>query len=353
MVCLNISPRVALVDERISITANNLRPLQRVTVQAWVEEGKAVFSSCGHFLADQQGQIHVSQHNSVGGTYKGVDNMGLFWSMNPVPGVSLQPILRKVDVMTPLVFRLSVMDDHIPFDDLQLPSSVVLATGELQRCYKHRTVRRIEVHVGSLRGTIFLPEGKGPFPGVLDMFGSTGGLVEFRAALLASRGFVSFALAYFNYDDLPSSLADVDFDYLLDAVHWLASHPHVKPGGIGVVGSSKGGEMAFLLGMATDKAWKNNAQILYLLGDDDAVWNTDHANTFVRSCPEEKRKNINLVTYPGGGHLIEPPYMPLYRAMYHPLLGSMVVMGGHPEAHAAAQEDAWRRLLHFIQKHVA
>ncbi|XP_071093405.1 acyl-coenzyme A thioesterase 2, mitochondrial-like [Haliotis cracherodii] len=336
--------------------------------------------------------------------------MGLFWSMNPVPGVSVKPILRKVDVMTPLVFRLSVMDDHIPFDDLQLPSSVVLATGELQRWYKHRTVRRIEVHVGSLRGTIFLPEGKGPFPGVLDMFGSTGGLVEFRAALLASRGFASFALAYFNYDDLPSSLADFDFDYLLDAVHWLASHPHVKPGGIGVVGSSKGGEMAFLLGMATDKvkvlvnisgpsfptfedvkksgeiywkgvkmdatkvkhteggvcikdaapyatevipAWKNNAQILYLLGDDDDVWKTDHANTFVRSCPEEKRKNIKLVTYPGGGHLIEPPYMPLYKALYHPLVGSMVVMGRHPEAHAAAQEDAWRRLLHFIQKHVA
>ncbi|XP_048251944.1 acyl-coenzyme A thioesterase 1-like [Haliotis rufescens] len=247
------------------------------------------------------------------------------------------------------------------------------------------------------------------------MFGSTGGLVEFRAALLASRGFVSFALAYFRYDDLPSSLADVDFDYFLDAVDWLSSHPSVQGEGIGVVGSSKGGELAFLLGMATDKvkvlvnisglpvysfedvkksgelywkgvsrfifsvditklkhtdegfytrdavpydsevipAWKNNAQILYLVGDDDGLWKTDHANTFIESCPKEKRKTIELVTYPGTGHLIEPPYMPVNRAQYHPLLGKTVVMGGHHEAHAAAQEDAWRRILYILQKHIS
>ncbi|XP_048252121.1 acyl-coenzyme A thioesterase 2, mitochondrial-like [Haliotis rufescens] len=336
--------------------------------------------------------------------------MGLFWSMNPVPGVSLKPILRQADVTTPLVFRLSVMDDHIPFADLQLPSSVVLATGELQRWYKHETVRRISVRVGSLRGTLFLPEGKGPFPGVLDMFGCTGGLVEFRAALLASRGFASFALAYFKYDDLPFSLAGVDFDYFLEAVDWLASHPYVQPGGIGVVGVAKGGELAFLLGMSTNQvkvlvnisgppfhsfsdvkksgqiywkgvrmdatklkhtdegvylkdaacydnevipAWKNNAQILYLLGDDDGTWKTDHANIFMKTCPKEKRKTIEFVTYPGAGHLIEPPYMPLYRTLYHPVLGMTIVTGGHPEAHAAAQEDAWRRLLHFLQKHIA
>ncbi|XP_048251943.1 bile acid-CoA:amino acid N-acyltransferase-like [Haliotis rufescens] len=160
LACLNVNPRVALVDERVSITANSLQPLQRVTVQAYVEEGKAVFSSCGHFLADEEGQIDVSQHASVGGTYKGVDNMGLFWSMNPVPGVSLKPLLRQADVTIPLVFRLSVMDDHIPFADLQFPSSVVLATGELQRWYKHETVRRVEVREGSLRGTLFLPAGR-------------------------------------------------------------------------------------------------------------------------------------------------------------------------------------------------
>lgn len=40
------------------------------------------------------------------------------------------------------------------------------------------------------------PEGPGPFPGVLDMWGGGGSLVEYRAALLASHGFAAMALLY-------------------------------------------------------------------------------------------------------------------------------------------------------------
>ncbi|XP_046562020.1 bile acid-CoA:amino acid N-acyltransferase-like, partial [Haliotis rubra] len=249
----SVNPLVALFDERVSIKVNDLRPLQRVTVQAWVEEGKAVFSSCGHFQADQQGLVDIAEHASTGGTYKGHDSMGLFWSMKPVPGISKDLFLRKSDVTTPLVFRLSVIDDHIPLEDLQLATPVVLATEEVERWYKHYAVRRTVVREGSKRGTLFMPEGEGPFPGIIDMFGSTGGLKESRAALLASRGFTSYALPFFGYDDLPPSLADFDFDYVLDAVDWFASHPSVRQGGIGVVGISKGGELALLLGMATNK----------------------------------------------------------------------------------------------------
>lgn len=41
-----------------------------------------------------------------------------------------------------------------------------------------------------------LSEGPGPFPGVLDLWGGGGKLVEYRAALLASHGFASMALDY-------------------------------------------------------------------------------------------------------------------------------------------------------------
>ncbi|XP_067686283.1 acyl-coenzyme A thioesterase 1-like isoform X1 [Haliotis asinina] len=408
--CVNVSPGVALIDERIAITVSSLRPLQRVTVQAWVEERKAVFSSCGHFVADQQGQVDISQLASLGGTYKGVDSMGLFWSLKPVPGASTKTRIIASDVTTPLVFKLSVIDDHIPFDDLQLPTTVVLATGEVKRWYKHSSVRRIVVREGSLRGTLFLPAGVGPFPGVIDLFGSTGGLLEFRAALLASKGFASFALGYFGYDDLPKTLDDLELDYFLDAVDWLASHPSVQPGGIGVVGTSKGGELAFVMGMFSDKVkavvnisgspafsfadlkksgkshikaltmdfskldytdegviainsfqydssafipvWEKNAAVLYLCGEEDGTWETKRAEMFKASFPEEKRDNIEVVIYPRTGHLIEPPYMPLCRSSYHRILDMVFVWGGQPEAHAAAQEDAWKRLLHFLHKHL-
>ena len=52
------------------------------------------------------------------------------------------------------------------------------------------------------------------------MFGSVGGLVEYKAALLASRGFVVFALAYFRYDDLPNDI-NLDMEYFEVATAFL------------------------------------------------------------------------------------------------------------------------------------
>lgn len=39
-------------------------------------------------------------------------------------------------------------------------------------------------------------EGSGQFPGILDLWGGGGKLVEYRAALFASHGFASLALDY-------------------------------------------------------------------------------------------------------------------------------------------------------------
>ena len=41
-----------------------------------------------------------------------------------------------------------------------------------------------------------LSEGPGPFPGLLDLWGGGGQLVEYRASLLASHGIASLALDY-------------------------------------------------------------------------------------------------------------------------------------------------------------
>jgi bile acid-CoA:amino acid N-acyltransferase len=69
--------------------------------------------------------------------------------------------------------------------------------------------------------------GEGPFPGVIDLFGGNGGLIEFRASLLASHGFASLALAYWAYDDLPPLLEKVNLEYFEEAVNFLLAHPKV------------------------------------------------------------------------------------------------------------------------------
>ena len=45
------------------------------------------------------------------------------------------------------------------------------------------------------------------------MFGGAGGIMEIRAALLASHGFAAMALPYFKYQDLTPNYEDIKFDY--------------------------------------------------------------------------------------------------------------------------------------------
>lgn len=47
--------------------------------------------------------------------------------------------------------------------------------------------------------------GPGPFPAMLDLWGLGGGLVEYRSALFASRGYASLSLAYLGHKELPGS----------------------------------------------------------------------------------------------------------------------------------------------------
>lgn len=59
----------------------------------------------------------------------------------------------------------------------------------------------------------YMFSGDGPFKGVIDLYGSAGGIIEYRAALLASHGFAALSLAYFQYKDLATHLGNVNFDY--------------------------------------------------------------------------------------------------------------------------------------------
>lgn len=72
------------------------------------------------------------------------------------------------------------------------------------------------------------------------MFGGTGGLMEFRAGLLASRGFAALALAYFAYEDLPRALDQLDLEYFEEAAELLLRHPKVRPASGDVLGTPWG-----------------------------------------------------------------------------------------------------------------
>jgi dienelactone hydrolase len=78
--------------------------------------------------------------------------------------------------------------------------------------------------------------------------GSEGGLHELDAALLAARGFAVLALAYFGMRGVPPVLVDIPLEYFGGALAWLRDRDEVRGGRLGVIGGSRGGEAALLIG---------------------------------------------------------------------------------------------------------
>ncbi|XP_035301455.1 acyl-coenzyme A thioesterase 5 isoform X2 [Cricetulus griseus] len=222
-------------DEPLGISVHGLAPEQPVTLRAALRDEKgALFRAHARYRADDHGGLDLARAPALGGSFAGIEPMGLLWALEPE-----RPLWRliKRDVWTPFVVELEVLDGHEP------DGGRLLARAVHERHFMAPGVRRVPVREGRVRATLFLPPGNGPFPGIIDLFGIGGGLPEYRASLLAGKGFAVMALAYYNYDDLPKDMDIIHLEYFEEAVNYLLSHPQVKGPGIGLLGISRGGEL--------------------------------------------------------------------------------------------------------------
>ncbi|NUS62339.1 MAG: acyl-CoA thioester hydrolase [Saccharothrix sp.] len=207
-----VAPRRAPLDAALDLRVVDLPPDERVTVRASTGD----WSSSAVFLADERGVVDLTRHAPVEGDYAGVDPMGLFWSMNPTGEPAGPTLLEVVGVGKVELDRLTVPDG----------------------------VRRTEVSEQGLVGVLFEPDDGETHPGVLVLGGSEGGSHELDAALLAGHGFAALALAYFGVPGVPDDLVEIPLEYFGTALEWLGE----RAGKLGVVGGSRGGELALLVG---------------------------------------------------------------------------------------------------------
>ncbi|MBN3297633.1 ACOT4 thioesterase, partial [Amia calva] len=220
------------------------------------EDGE-LWEAFSHYRSDQKGTVILSRDQSLGGSYSGLEPMGLFWSLQPRRERCLR--LRKKNAETPFIVEVSVLSGHVgsswqPSGESfgqGLQEGAVLAAVNVERWYMAPGVRRVEVREQGVVGTLFLPAGPGPFPAVLDIWGMGGGLNEYRSALLASHGFVSLALAYCGHRELPEPLHTVNVGdrYFETAMGLLDRHPQVCMGRVGVLGRCLGGYLAMRIAM--------------------------------------------------------------------------------------------------------
>ncbi|XP_039988269.1 acyl-coenzyme A thioesterase 1-like [Xiphias gladius] len=235
---LSVQPCRGLVDERFVVRVQNVPPGFQLTVRALhrCEDGHS-WEAFGHYNADTTGTVDVSEDPSLGGTYSGVEPMGLLWSLRPVPGSRPGLRMRKMNVQTPMEVTISVFQGHQTEGFLdQVPLACVM----VERWYMAPGVRRIPITVDGLTATLFLPSGPGPFPGLLDLWGGGGKLVEYRAALLASHGIASLALDYLTPKITMETGKMVDNEYFEMAYRVLQQHPQVLSSRIAMLGLSLG-----------------------------------------------------------------------------------------------------------------
>ena len=392
---LQIAPQRVLVDESAVIRASGLQPNERVTIKTDLVDGAdEPWEAEADFTADAQGVVDVSKQAPVSGSYKEVSATGLIWSMRPKDKSAKIYRLPKDLAAQTIEFRL-------------LRKGKEAAKARLEQISIADNVKQVVVR-GTLHGVLFEPAGDGPYPGVLVVGGSNGGIPRQMGAWLASHGFAAFAVAYFRYEDLPQKLEAIPLEYFGAALSWMSKRPEIAAEHIGVVGVSRGGELALQLGSMYKEikavvgfvpanvrygaccgnngepyAWTWNraplayvnfralrnpdavraaaipventhGPVLVISGQDDGVWESSRMadEVIARLKATHFAYRFDQLKYRHAGHMAgHPAIVPAWHGrIVHPVSGNEVDLGGTPEGNAESSLDAIPKVLEFLRE---
>ena len=142
-----IEPAQTRGDEKVHVRVLGLEPNQTVVLRARMRDD---WSSWATFRADATGAVDVSSQPALSGTYQGIDQMGLFWSMVAQDELKAASFLFE----TPLTPTITTMSAEV--------AGEVVACATLERAHLAPGVRVIPVREQGLVGTLFRPDSDGP-----------------------------------------------------------------------------------------------------------------------------------------------------------------------------------------------
>jgi len=226
-----------LFDTELAIEIAGLQENQVVLIEAsWIDPQQVQWLSQAVFQANSAGRVELARQSPITGSYKGVDPMGLFWSMqsrNVIPGAELDE-----NVCGSFCFANTLR----VYDGKQLVAEKIIC-----RCLQSDEISHIDLDEDGLIGRLFMPEVDSAKPLVIVLTGSNGGLQTGTAAMIASHGIPALALAYSGIGDLPPTVEDVPLEYFEKAFEWIDNQPNLS-GEIFLHGTSRGAELALILG---------------------------------------------------------------------------------------------------------
>lgn len=134
-------------EDPVHVTVSSLKPKQRVDLRSKItDETGRVFQASAAYQADDSGQVDLSRDPSLGGSFTGVEPMGLFWALK---ADVVDCKFTHTDVTRPALVDIEVVSND-----------KVIATVTNERHCLTDGVRRIPVKEGRIRGTLFMPPGQ-------------------------------------------------------------------------------------------------------------------------------------------------------------------------------------------------
>jgi dienelactone hydrolase len=226
-------PHRALADEPVALKASGFSPGEKVTLRARTEAGSGVrWESSAVFKAGPDGTVDPGRDASEKGTYEGVDPTGLFWSMRPAD--------KEIH------FVRSSSDPQVIV--LEASGGSGTASSELELVYRAEGIGRTPLEGNGLQGAFYARADGTPRPGVLLLHGTIARVMEDTASVLASHGFAAAAPLYYGAEGLPPEYMRIPLEHLGTALEWMAARPEVDADRLVVMGVSRGGELAMLVG---------------------------------------------------------------------------------------------------------
>ncbi len=364
---LTVSPRTSLVDDPVRVRVTGLQPGQKVILGAATVD-----------LLDRRWRSRVAMKASPSGEVDTDGNMTLFRSMVPVKETAFRETFAPRDEATPMSITVRAGGRVVA-------STRILRRGAAEDLRREQLTRASD----GLVGTYFARGGVRAAPAILQIGGSNGGHSQFPAALLASRGYPTLSLAYFGEPGVPRTLEDIPLEYFERALHWLGERPEVDARRITILGVSRGGEAALLLGATFPRlvhgviacepsatvlgaypgpgtAWRYRGKpvpeqpipieriagsVLVFGAGRDAIFDSRAAvRQILERARAHGRRNVIGHVFQDAGHGVGCmlPNVPLGgEAPIGP--STSLVLGGTPVANERAQSTAWSQILRFLR----
>lgn len=398
-VVIELTQNDVLLDAVLPIVVSGLRPNTAVTLRARGGAPDNPWTSSATFTADAGGRVDLARMAPDAGSYKEVDPMGLFWSASRVNVDEAGWSDSGKAAAAAEAWTLSAET-----------GGTVVATATLRRRAVAPGVRVTPVRTSGLVGSFYEPARAGRHPAILVLGGSGGGLPPplGPAGGLASHGYAVLALAYFGAPGLPRTLSNIPLEYFATALQWISAQPSVDRSRVGVLGLSRGAELALLLATiypdlhavvaympsnvvvrgccdaGSPIAWtlggravaapvaptgrsmtidrpeipveRIHGAVILISGRDDEVWpSTEMADDIMARLRQHRFAHPFVhLAYDHAGHGIGRPFTSTMElnSRRHPLTGRLVRMGGTPSGTARARADSWRRMLAFVDQHL-